>query len=337
VLFELPSFDHVDVKSVAEALSFLNRFGEKVRIIGGGTDLLGLMKDRISIPEVLINIKSIPGMTEIAYDAGRGLRMGAAVTLEQLITSDIIAREFSLIYQAARHVGTTQLRFMGTIGGNLCQRPRCLYFRHPDFRCHKKGGTACYAVAGEHRYYHSILKNGKCVAAHPSDLAPALLALKARAVILSPKGEREVPLQEFFVGPDHLTETLLKSDELLVEVRVPIQGEGSHQIFLKRRIRHSADFALVSVAVAAEMRDRVCRDIRIALGGVAPYPLRMAEAETVARGKSLNVEIISEVAEASVKGARPLQMNGYKVDLTKTLVRHALTSLWQDSKRSQKS
>ncbi len=337
MLFELPSFNHVDVKNLAEALSILNRFGEKASILGGGTDLLGLMKDRISIPEVLINIKSIPGMNEIAYDAGRGLRIGAAVTLNQLITSDIIGGKFTLISQAARHVGTTQLRFMGTIGGNLCQRPRCLYFRHPDFRCYKRGGTTCYAVIGEHRYYHAIFKNGRCVVAHPSDLAPALLALKAQAMIMGPKGEREVALQDFFVGPDHLTETLLKSNELLVEIRVPIQGKGSYQIFLKRRIRHSADFALVSVAVAAEIPDEMCKDIRIALGGVAPYPLRIAEAEEMVRGKSLSEENISRAAEASVKGARPLQMNGYKVDLTKALVRHALTSLWQDSKGSRKS
>jgi xanthine dehydrogenase YagS FAD-binding subunit len=333
VLFELPSFDHVDARSLTEALSLLNSFGEKARILAGGTDLLGLMKDRISIQEVLVNIKSIPRMNEIAYDAERGLRIGGAVTLNQLITSDIIGRKFKLVSQAARQVGTTQLRSMGTIGGNLCQRPRCLYFRHPDFRCYKRGGTTCYAVTGEHRYYHAIFKNGRCVAAHPSDLAPALLALKAQAIIMSPKGEREVALQDFFVGPDHLTETVLKSDELLVEIRVPIQGEESYQIFLKRRIRHSADFALVSVAVAAENGEEMCKDIRIALGGVAPYPLRITQAEEMIKGKRLNEENISRAAERSVKGARPLRMNGYKVDLTKAVVRQALTSLWQNSSR----
>jgi len=337
VLFELPSFDHVEVKNLNEALCILNRYGEKARIIAGGTDLLSLMKDRISIPEVLINIKSIPGMNEITYDDNSGLRIGAGVTLNQLITSDIVGRKFTVLSQAARQVGTTQLRFMGTIGGNLCQRPRCLYFRHVDFPCYKKGGNKCYAVAGEHRYYHAILKKGKCVMAHPSDLAPALLALKAQALVASSGGERQIAMQDFFVGPEPLTETLLKPDELLTEIRVPNQKERTYQIFLKRRIRHSADFSLVSVAVVAEISDGICEDIRIVLGGVAPCPLKAAEAEEMVRGKGLNGENISRAAEASVKGARPLPMNDYKVDLTKALVGRALMSVWQESEQSRPS
>ena len=224
-------------------------------------------------------------------------------------------------------VGTTQLRNMGTVGGNICQRPRCAYFRHPHFVCFKKGGARCYAVSGEHRFYHSILKNGKCVMAHPSDMAPALVALKARAVIAGVEGERIVPLHDLFLGPDNVTETILGSDELLLALEVPEQPDGTRQIFLKQRIRHAADFALVSVAVVGRAADGVCRRISIVLGGVAPFPYVAKTAEEMIEGQVLTEQLIADAAEAAVTEARPLPMNHYKVDLTKTMVKRALTSM----------
>ncbi len=215
MLFELPNFEHVDATDVREAASYLDQYREKAKIIAGATDLLSLMKDRIEgpglkNPEVLVNIKKIREMAGLAYDQERGLKIGAAVTLNQLATSRTVNQKFTLLSQAALQVGTTQLRNMGTVGGNLCQRPRCSYFRHPHFVCFKKGGTACYAIAGEHRFYHSIMMLGKCVAVHPSDMAPALIALGAKVVLTSSKGERKVPLDSFFSGPNSVTETLLK-------------------------------------------------------------------------------------------------------------------------------
>lgn len=332
MLFELPTFEYVDAKDVGGATSCLRRYGEKARVIAGATDLLGLMKDRIEgpglkIPEVLVNVKGIPGMTGITYDKGRGLRMGAAVTLSELATSNVIGQKFNGLVQAALQVGTTQLRNMGTIGGNVCQRLRCLYFRHPHFVCFKKGGTKCYAAAGEHRFYHAIMKAGKCVAAHPSDMAPVLIALKAGAVIASTEGERTVPFEEFFAGPNSVEETILKPHELLVAIEVPDQQETVRQGFLKQRIRHAADFALSSVAVAARMSDGVCEEIRVVLGGIAPLPVVAGALTGLIKGKALNERLISEAAEASVQEARPLPMNGYKVDLTRALVRRALTRI----------
>lgn len=336
MLYELPNFEHVDVKSIEEALSWLRRYGEKARVIAGGTDLLGLMKDRIRgpqlhIPEILINIKPIPAMGRITDGEQRGLQIGTAVTLNQLETSEIINKKFSILSQAARQVGSTQIRYLGTLGGNICQRPRCLYFRHLDFLCHKKGGEKCYALTGEHRYYHSIMKYGKCVMAHPSDLAPALIALKAKVVIATSEGEKRVPLQDFFLGPNHFTETLLQSDELLTEVRVENHGDGTYQRFLKRRVRHSVDFSLSSVAVVAQISQGICKDIQIVLGGVAPFPLNASEAEEIIRGRTLGDEIISQAAEAAMRGAKPLPMNRYKVDLTKALVRRVLTSIREEA------
>jgi len=332
MLFEVPSLEYVNARDVKEVASWLQRYGGKAKVIAGATDLLGLMKDKVEgpefrIPEVLVNIKRIPDMTRIAYHEGSGLRIGAAVTLSRLAASDVIRQEFKILSQAALQVGTTQLRNMGTLGGNLCQRPRCLYFRHPHFLCFKKGGSQCYAATGEHRFYHSILKHGRCVMAHPSDLAPALIALKAEVMIMSPNGERKVPLQEFFLGPNHYPETILKTDEYLTEIYVPTQIERIRQVFLKERIRHSADFALSSVAAVARISGEICKDIRIVLGGVAPLPTIASMAEEVIREKKLDEEIISRAAEVSVKGAKPLPMNGYKVDLAKTLVKRALTSI----------
>jgi len=332
MLFELPSFEHVDARDVKEVASCLQKYEGKARVIAGATDLLSLMKDRVEgpelrIPEVLVNIKRIPEMTRITFNEGTGLRIGAGVTLNRLAATDVIQKDFKILSQAALQVGTTQLRNMGTLGGNLCQRPRCLYFRHPHFICFKKGGSKCYAATGEHRFYHSILKHGRCVMAHPSDLAPALIALKAEVMIMGPDGSKEVPSQELFLGPNHYTETILKTDEYLTGIHLPAQNGGFHQVFLKERIRHSADFALSSVAAVARVSGGICEDIRIVLGGVAPLPYVAFMAEELIKGKKLDKSLISKAAEASVEGAKPLPMNGYKIDLTKTLVKRALTSL----------
>jgi xanthine dehydrogenase YagS FAD-binding subunit len=332
MLFELPSIEHVDARDVKEVVSWLQKYGGKARVIAGATDLLGLMKDRVEgpeckIPEVLVNIKRVPEMTRIAYDEGTGLRIGAGVTLNRLATSDVIQQEFKILSQAALQVGTTPLRNMGTLGGNLCQRPRCLYFRHPHFLCFKKGGSRCYAATGEHRFYHSILKQGRCVMSHPSDLAPALIALKAEVMIMGPNGSKKVSLQELFLGPNHYTETILKTDEYLTEIHVPIQRERTHQVFLKERIRHSTDFALSTVATVARISRGICEEVRIVLGGVAPFPYVAFMAEEVIKGKKMDEGLISQAAGASVEGAKPLPMNHYKVDLTKALVKRALTSM----------
>jgi xanthine dehydrogenase YagS FAD-binding subunit len=335
MLFELPSFEHIDAKDATDAVSCLRQYGGKARVIAGATDLLGLMKDRIEgpefrMPEVLVNIKAIPGIATIDHDGKSRLRIGAGVTLNQLATSDLIGQKFNILTQAALHVGTTQVRNMGTVGGNLCQRPRCLYFRQAHFLCYKKGGKQCYAVAGEHRFYHSIMEKGKCVMAHPSDMAPALIALKASAIITGSEGERSLPLEDFFLGPNNFGETVLKPDEFLTAIEVPGQDNKSPQIFLKQQIRRAADFALSSAALAARVSDGVCEDIRVVLGGVAPFPFVAAAVEEIIKGRRLDEGLISDAAEASVKEARPLPMNGYKVDLTKTLVRRALMMIRQE-------
>jgi xanthine dehydrogenase YagS FAD-binding subunit len=337
MLYELPSIAHIDAHDIGETVACLRQYEGKARVIAGATDLLSLMKDRIEgpkfkVPEVLVNIKTLPGIACITYEEGKGLHIGAAVTLSQIMASEQLRATFDILPQAARAIGTTQLRNMGTLGGNLCQRPRCAYFRHPHFVCFKKGGTRCYALAGEHRFYHAILNYGKCIMAHPSDMAPALVALKANAVIAGPAEERKVPLRDFFLGPDRVGETILATDEFLLAIEVPDQPRDVRQVFLKERVRHAADFALASTAVVACMSDGVCREISIVLGGVAPFPYVAATAEEMIRGQALNEQLISDAAAAAIAGARPLPMNHFKVDLAKAIVKRALMSIVNSNK-----
>jgi xanthine dehydrogenase YagS FAD-binding subunit len=330
LLYEIPALKHIDPQTTAEAVFWLQEYGPRARISAGGTDLLGLLKDRIEAAEVLINVKDIAEMKRLAFQEKKGFRIGAAVTLNQLESSDIIRTKFPILAAAARQVGTTQIRNMGTIGGNILQRPQCVYFRNPDFPCRKKGQTRCYAAAGEHRDHCAVLEYGKCVIAHPSDMAPALIALNASAVIAGKDGMREVPLEDFFLGGNYARETVLGFDELLLGFTVPDGVRGS-QIFLKSRIRHSFDFALVSVAVAAQVKDGICHDLRIVLGGVAPFPYLDRYVSEMIRGKKIDRDIALQAGQESLKKARPLPGNGYKVEAAKNLVARAVLSISEDT------
>ena len=343
MLDELPPFDHVDAASLAEAMAALAAHGPRAQVLAGGTDLLGLMKDRIGgpgmpVPEVLVNVKRIPELHGIAGTADGGLRIGAAVTLADLERHADVTARFPALAQAAAAVATTQIRAMGTVGGNLCQRPWCWYFRHPQFPCLKRGGTQCFALPGSNRTYFGVLGLGVCVMSHPSDLAPALVALDARVVIAGASGPRTVPIEQFFRGPRSRTETVLEAGEILVAVEVPAPAPGARSLFLKHRVRGTWDFALSEVAVSATPRSAAAggngadrwHDVRVALGGVAPFPYRAMAAETVLDGHAPSEPLLREAAEAAVGRARPLSQNGYKIDLTRALVARALTALAAD-------
>jgi xanthine dehydrogenase YagS FAD-binding subunit len=248
-----------------------------------------------------------------------------------LEASDVITEKYTILREAAQNVGSTQIRNMGTIAGNICQDPQCMYFRHPHFICYKKGGNQCYAVAGEHRDYYSIFGKGKCVMAHPSDLAPVLVALQARVKAVSHQGERYIPLEDFFAGPNDPRKTTLGRGELINEIVVSVQEDQTYQHFLKHRIRQSFDFALSSVAVVAQISKEICHEIRVVLGGVAPFPYPVHKVGEMMQGERLDAKLIVRAAEASVEEARPLSMNRYKVDVTRALVARALTSAWRKS------
>jgi xanthine dehydrogenase YagS FAD-binding subunit len=332
MLDELPPFDYLDAATLAEAMAALIEHGPRAQVLAGGTDLLGLMKDRISgpgmpVPELLVNVKRIPELHGIAEAADGGLRIGAAVTLADLERDARVTARLPALAQAAAAVATTQIRAMGTVGGNLCQRPWCWYFRHPQFPCLKRGGTQCFALPGSNRTYFGVLGLGVCVMSHPSDLAPALIALDARVAIAGATGLRRVPIEQFFRGPRSRTETVLEPGEILVAVDVPAPAPGARSLFLKHRLRGTWDFALSEVAVSATGR---WENVRVALGGVAPFPFRATAAEAVLAGHAPSESLLREAAAAAVARARPLTQNGYKIDLTRALVARALSALAAD-------
>lgn len=322
----MKSFQHINASTVEEAINILKDHNGRAGIIAGGTDILGVLKDKIlpDYPEVLVNIKTISGLDQITEDPDV-IRIGPLVKLAELANSPLVKEKYKVLAEAAQTVGTPQIRNMGTIGGNLGQDTRCWYYRYPHsiggrISCLRKGNGPCLAVAGDNRY-HAILGGKGCFAVCPSDLAVALAALDAVVKIAGAGGYRTVSIFDFY---SPLGNTLAPG-ELIVEIQIPNPTEKSFQQFLKYTVRKPVDFAIVSVAALVTMDNGVCSDSRIVLGAVAPGPLRAVGAEQNINGQKLDTAILEETAELAVKGAKPLSMNGYKVEIAKTLVARALS------------
>jgi xanthine dehydrogenase YagS FAD-binding subunit len=330
------SFEWTNPTSVAEAVRLLKPADPRgdvdaaPRPLAGGQDLLTTMKDDVTRPVRLVNLKGIRGLDRIEGDAGRGLRIGALVTLAALEENPIARKSFPALVEAAESIGSPQIRTLGTVGGNLCQRPRCWYFRHENIVCLKKGGPICYAAVGENKY-NAIFGGGPSYIVHPSDLAPVLVAYGASARIAGPGGERTVELERFFTLPSegHIRrENVLDNDEIVVEITVPASAATMRSTYVKFKERESFDFALSSVAAAvATASDGTVRSARIVLGGVAPIPWRAPKAEAHLVGKKLTPETINAAGDLALDGAAPLAKNAYKVPLTQALVRRALAKV----------
>jgi len=313
--------------TLAEAAQFLGANPARTRLLAGGMDLLGRMKHRVETPERVVNLKSVPGLDAIR-ETPEGLSLGPLVKLTDLAESPVVQKSYRALAQAAESVGSVQIRNSGTVGGNLCQHPRCWYYRHPDFPCLQKGGPICYAQGGENRY-HAILGGGPCFFAHPSDLAPAFIALDASARLVGPKGERTVAVGKLYRLPvEQLGVGLaLEPGEILAEIRVPAPKAGSQSTYLKFKERPSFDFSLAGVAAALAIEGGRITAARLALSGVAPVPWRAVEAEKVLIGSPLDEATAGKAAELVVEGSVPLLHNRYKIALTRTMVRRALLSL----------
>jgi xanthine dehydrogenase YagS FAD-binding subunit len=241
-----------------------------------------------------------------------------------------VRSSFAAIAEAAASVASPQIRAAGTVGGNLCQRPRCWYYRNEETVCLKKGGDECFAYAGMNRY-NAILGAGPSYIVHPSDLAPALVALEAEVTLVGPDGARVVRLEDFYTLPaegDVTKETVLAPNEVLTQVRVHSVPASWRQTYLKVRERSAFDFALSAVAVALDRGDDgVVRNARIVLGGVAPRPWRCGSAEELLRGNRLDEATIEAVRDEALRGAEPLDHNAYKIPMTKGLLTKALRKL----------
>ena len=328
----MKSFDYYKVTTVEQAVNLLTKYQEKAAILAGGSDLLGMMKDRIEGPKLknpqhLIDIK---GIKELAYikEQKTGLKIGAATTLTTIVSSEIVGAKYPLLLQAARQVAVPQIRNVGTLGGNLCQRPRCWYFRGKLFSdCLRKGGGNCYAQDGENQY-HAIMGGDICSMVYPSDMAPALIALDARAEIAGPKGTRMVSFEQFYVSPEKQIqrETVLLPQEMLVAVEIPSTSQGRKGVFLKVKERQAFDFAIVSVAVALALKGTTVADARVVFGGLAPFPLKSVKAEAALKGKELKNGAPAACA-ACVEGSRPLSKNNYKIDAARGILEEALSML----------
>src|SRR5919199_4158127 len=328
------AFDFIDAHSAQEAVDLLRTYGKRAQLFASGADVLFMLKDAIegpkeTPPDVLINLGKITELEGIRHDPTTGLWLGAMTRLIDLIEHPLIQAQYSLLMQAASQVASPQLRHTSTLAGNLCQRPRCWYFRNRDIVCLKKGGSTCWAVDGDNRYYHAILEGGPCYIVHPSDLAPALIALAAQIHILGPKGSRTLPLEEFFVTTVQrlYQENVLERDEVITALTVPSVARELHQVFLKSRVRQADEFALAAVALAAQVKGGTCTACRIVLGGVSPRPHRAVAAEQAITGQPLTAANIDRAAAAALADARPMTMNAYKVDLTRGLVTRAFENL----------
>jgi len=325
-------FDYYKVTSVAQAVSLLSKHQQKAAILAGGTDLLARMKDhlegpKMKMPDFLIDVKGIKELNYIK-EQKNALKIGAGTPLSEIVSSDLIVKKYPLLRQAASQVGVAQIRNVGTLGGNLCQRPRCWYFRGKLFQdCFRKGGNNCYAPGGENRY-HAIFGGANCYMVFPSDLAPALMALNARVEIAAPKGNRMVPMEKFYVGPDKniLKETVLHPQELVLGVEIPNPGALTKGVYLKLKERQAFDFAVVSVAVSLSLKNNFVDQARIAFGGLAPFPMRAVKAETILKAKGVK-DAISAACQECTDGAQPLSQNAYKVDAVRGILEEALVSL----------
>jgi xanthine dehydrogenase YagS FAD-binding subunit len=332
----MKSFEWVSPATVNDAVKLLQSTSasrdpdDAPRPIAGGQDLLTTMKDYLTRPARVVNLKSIRGLDRIEGDGKKGLKIGALVTLTQLEEHPIIRRDFPGLAEAAQSVATPQIRNLGTVGGNLCQRPRCWYFRLEEAVCLKKGGSECYAAKGENKY-NAILGGGPSYIVHPSDLAPVLVALGASVAVTGGEGARNLALEKFFTLPSEGSirrENVLKNDEIITEINVPASAFAAHSTYLKFKERDSLDFALSAVAAAVELNaDKTVKQARIVLGGVAPIPWRVAQAESFLAGKRLDQATLAETARLALDGAKPLAQNAYKVPLTQTLVRRALAKV----------
>ena len=325
----MKSFTNANPRDLAHALTLVRQTRESGRtsaLAGGGSDLLGMMKDRLVTPDLVVNLKAINGLDQVQPDGAR-VMVGGLITLDALSSHPLIRRQYPVLAEAAASVATPQIRNVGTLAGNICQRPWCWYYRN-GFNCLKNGGTVCYSISGENAF-HAIFGGGPSYIVHPSDTAPALVALDATFRIVGSAGERIVPAGEFFTlpkdGPSR--ENVLEDDEVLAAIALPAPGAGSHSTYHKVLDREAWTHAVVSAAIVLQMNNQICQSARIVLGGVAPVPWRLPEVEKMLAGRRITPELAAKAGDAAVVGARPLAKNGYKVPLTRGMVSRTIEAL----------
>ena len=321
----IPSFSYIRARTVDEAVRYLSLDG--VRVHAGGTDLLGCLRERIFDVTTVVSIAGLKELTGIGETPAGGIRIGSLTTIAEVARNPVIRSKYRALSMAAAEVASPQLRHQGTIGGNLCQKPRCWYYRG-EFHCLRKGGDQCFAVEGENAY-HCIFGGDNCFIVHPSDTAPALIALQASVTIVGPNGRRSMPVENFHMLPseDYTRETALAPAEIVTEIVLPPPAEGLRSSYRKVRARRAWDFALAGVALAIVFTGDQAADCRVVLSGAAPVPWRSTEAEEVIKGGRLDRVRVVTAAEAAVKNAEPMAQNEYKIPLFRGLMEQQLMAI----------
>jgi len=321
----LPKFAYVRASTVEEAAQNLAADGAKA--LAGGSDLLGCLRDGVFETPLVVSLSGLTSLRGISRTRNGGLRIGAMTSVADVAADPTINELLPGLAQAASVVASPQLRNQGTIGGNLCQKPRCWYYRG-EFNCRRKGGGTCYAMVGENEY-HCLFGGALCYIVHPSDTAPILTALDATLNITGPRGTRSVPLSDFYVLPadDATRETVLEQGEFVTEVILPEPASGLRTSYRKERDRGAWDFALAGVALAMRLDGGRVSDARVVLSGASPVPWRSREAEQVIEGQRIDTAVAAAAAEAAMADARPLGKTGYKVPMFKGIIEEELLAI----------
>ena len=322
----LKPFEYFSPNTLEEASMILD--AEKGRyLISGSTDLIGEMKNGTLEPTGLVGLKRIKELYGISW-TGRGLKIGSMVTLSEIASNNDVRSRCRLLSDSAESVATTQIRNQGTLGGNLCQRPRCWYYRNKSFDCLKKGGDRCFAIGGLDKY-HSALGKGRCIIVHPSDTATALMALDAKLTIFSGGTERVVPISEFFISPDVdvTRENILSSGEILVSIEIPAESLDNSTVFMKAKERQSMDFALASIAVAIRKDKEKILSARVSLGGIAPIPIRLSLIEDYLEQLDFDELDLGYVIDLFMRETQPSDPNNYKILICKAYLQRSLSQI----------
>lgn len=324
----MKNFKIAQPRTIDEVTTFLSEGASNCYLMAGGTDLLDEIKNEIIAPEVVVDLTSISDLSYIKKE-NDGVRIGALTSVTDLAEDPLVKTDYPGLHEAALSLATPQLRHVGTLGGNLCQRPRCWYYRDPLAHCLKKGGSECFAITGRNKY-HAILGGGGCYIVYPSDLAPALVSLDAEVIIVSINGNKTIPLEQFYILPqvNVSRENILQPGEILKEIKLPLlYNNEERSTYHKLKERGTWDFALVSAAVKGRVSRGVFRDIKIVLGGVAPIPWRLRKAEGLIKGEKATEQLIRQAVKEDLKEADPLEENEYKKELVESVVYKAALSI----------
>jgi xanthine dehydrogenase YagS FAD-binding subunit len=322
----MPAFELLQPATVNDTLTLLDRYKKAAWVLAGGLDTFDWLKDRNKRPEVVVDISGVEELKGVKTTPDGGIEIGSATILSDVVRHPLVREKYPILMQAAELVASPQIRNQGTIGGNVSQDTRCWYYRS-GWSCYRAGGNICYAdTPTAINREHAIFDADRCVAVNPSDTAPALIALDAKMVIRSSKGERVVDAENFFLGPaiDIRRMTVLEPGDLLTAIRIPATWAGAQFYFEKVRERQVWDFPIVNVAAVFMVSAGKIDRSRIAVNAVAAHPMRLASVETAIAGKPRSEETAKMAGELAVQGAHPLAHNGYKIPLMRNLVKRAI-------------